>query len=84
MSARHLCEVTIVGAGLSGLLAARTLEQAGVDVLVLEAQDRVGGRTLTAHLDQATFIDDGGQWVSPNQDRIVALAAELGVKLFPS
>jgi monoamine oxidase len=53
-------------------------------VLVVEAQDRVGGRTLTAHLDESTFIDDGGQWVSPNQDRIVALAAELGVDLFPS
>ena len=53
-------------------------------VLVVEARDRVGGRTLTAHLDESTFIDDGGQWVSPNQDRIVALAAELGVDLFPS
>jgi monoamine oxidase len=74
--------VTIVGAELSGLLAARTLHRAGAGVLVVEAQDRVGGRTL--HLDESTFIDDGGQWVSPNQDRIVALAAELGVDLFPS
>lgn len=70
--------------GLSGLLAARTLDRAGLDVLVLEAQDRVGGRALTTHLDETTFIDDGGQWVSPNQARIVALAAELGVELFPS
>jgi monoamine oxidase len=62
----------------------RTLHRAGVGVLVVEAQDRVGGRTLTAHLDESTFIDDGGQWVTPNQDRIVALAAELGVDLFPS
>jgi monoamine oxidase len=81
---RRSCEVAIVGAGLSGLHAARTLAAAGVDVIVVEAQDRAGGRTLTAHLDDATFIDDGGQWVSPNQDRIVRLAAELGVELFPT
>jgi monoamine oxidase len=78
------CDAVVVGAGMSGLLTARTLTAAGADVLVLEAQERVGGRTLTAHLDATTFIDDGGQWVSPNQDRIVALAAELGVELFPS
>ena len=51
---------------------------------MLEAQHRVGGRTLTAHLDESVFIDDGGQWVSPNQGRIVALASELNVELFPS
>jgi monoamine oxidase len=84
MSARRSCDVAIVGAGLSGLLAARLLDRDGVDVLVLEAQDRVGGRTLTAHLDDSAFIDDGGQWVSPNQGRIVSLASELDVQLFPS
>jgi monoamine oxidase len=83
-SGERPCEVAIVGAGLSGLMAARTLAAAGVDVLVLEARDRVGGRTFTEHLDDGTFIDHGGQWVSPGQDRIVALAAELGVALFPS
>ena len=74
MSERRSCDVAIVGAGLSGLLAARLLDRVGVDVLVLEAQDRVGGRTLTAHLVDSAFIDDGGQWVSPNQGRIDALA----------
>ena len=84
MSERRSCDVAIVGSGLSGLLAARLLDRDGVDVLVLEAQDRVGGRTLTAHLDDSAFIDDGGQWVSPNQGRIDALASELNVELFPS
>jgi monoamine oxidase len=84
MSPRRTCDVAIVGAGLSGLIAARDLERVGIDVLVLEAQDRVGGRTLTSHVDKTTFIDEGGQWVSPNQDRIVTLAGELGVELFPS
>lgn len=78
------CDVAIVGAGLAGLCAARELDAAGVRVLVLEAQERVGGRTLTEQLDGSTFIDHGGQWVSPGQERIVELARELGVSLFPN
>ena len=76
--------VVIIGAGLSGLYAARTLVAAGVDVLVLEAQNRVGGRTRTTHLADGTCIDEGGQWVCPGQDHMVQLAAALGVTLFPS
>jgi monoamine oxidase len=38
-----------------------------IDVLILEAQDRAGGRTLTVRLDESAFIDDGGPWVSPNR-----------------
>jgi len=78
---RRSCDVVIVGAGLAGLTAARSLRDAGVDVLVLEAQDRVGGRTLTEHPGR-TFIDHGGQWGSPGHDRLLALAEELGVSLF--
>jgi monoamine oxidase len=76
-------DVVVIGGGLSGLQAARTLTAAGVEVLVLEAQDRVGGRTLTEHLSAGTFIDHGAQYISPGQDRLVALAEELGVALFP-
>jgi monoamine oxidase len=74
----------IIGAGLAGLCAARALTEAGLDVLVLEARTRVGGRVFTEPLGPGSFIDHGGQWISPGQDRIVALAGELGVALFPS
>jgi monoamine oxidase len=84
MTARQSCDVVVIGAGLSGLYAARLLAAAGVDVLVVEAQSRVGGRTLSGHFSDGTFFDDGGQWVSPGQDCIVGLAEELGVRLFPS
>src|SRR5215831_3545124 len=78
------CEAVIIGTGLSGLYAARTLVAAGVDVLVLEAQNRVGGRTRTTHLADGTCIDEGGQWIRPGQDHMVQLAAALGGTLFPS
>lgn len=73
----HRADVAIVGAGFAGLTAARQLSDAGRSVLVLEARDRVGGRTCTEeHL--GTWIDLGGQWIGPGQDRIVALVHELG------
>ena len=84
MATRHSCDVVVIGAGLSGLYTARLLAAAGADVLVLEAQGRVGGRTLTIHFSDGTFVDDGGQWVSPGQHCIVKLADELGIRLFPS
>ena len=43
-------EVIIIGAGISGLSAAKLLADKGVDVLVLEARDRVGGRTWTVQV----------------------------------
>jgi monoamine oxidase len=77
-------EVVIVGAGLAGLNAARTLARAGVDVLVLEARERVGGRTYSRPASDGTILDLGGQWIGPTQDRLAALAAEVGATTFPT
>jgi monoamine oxidase len=74
--------VAIVGGGLSGLLAARALLAAGVEPVVLEARDRVGGRTWTRPTSDGTPLDLGGQWIGPTQRRILALAAEFGVQTF--
>jgi monoamine oxidase len=72
-------DAIVVGAGLSGLVAAKRLVDAGLRVLVLEARDRVGGRLLTGTVGGAT-VDLGGQWITAGQDRVIALAAELGIE----
>jgi monoamine oxidase len=77
-------DVAIVGAGLAGLTAARRLVGAGLDPLVLEARDRVGGRTLNHEIGDGKVVEVGGQWVGPTQRRMLALSAELGVETFPT
>jgi monoamine oxidase len=76
-------DVVIVGAGFAGLAAATALRAAGASVAILEARDRVGGRTWTREIGAARF-DLGGQWVGPGQDRLLGLAARLGVATFPT
>ena len=69
----------VVGAGFAGLTAALRLKQAGQSVALLEARDRVGGRTFTEVRDDGSWIDRGGAWIGPGQDRIYALMNEFGV-----
>jgi monoamine oxidase len=72
-------DVAIVGAGLAGLTAARRISQAGKKVVVLEARNRVGGRTLNHDLGGGRYAELGGMFIGPTQDRIQALANEVGV-----
>jgi monoamine oxidase len=77
-------DVLVVGAGLAGMTAARGLAAAGRSVLVLEARDRVGGRVVSREIGGGKIVEMGGQWTGPTQDRLLALAAELGVGTFPT
>ena len=82
MALRAECDadVVIVGAGLAGLSAARLLKKRGVSCVVLEARDRVGGRTSIKRVGDGDF-DMGGQFVGPGQDRVMGLASEFGLEL---
>ncbi|GAB5078342.1 flavin monoamine oxidase family protein [Arthrobacter sp. AD-310] len=75
-------DVVVVGAGPSGLTAARELKKAGLTVAVLEARDRVGGRTWTDTVDGA-MLEIGGQWVSPDQTALLDLLQELNLETYP-
>jgi len=75
-------DVVVVGAGLAGLTTARRLVAAGKSVIVLEARDRVGGRTLNHAIGGGKIAEAGGEFVGPTQDRILALASEVGVGTF--
>jgi len=74
-------DVVVIGAGPSGLSAARRLQQEGLSVAVLEARDRVGGRTWTETIDGA-MLEIGGQWVSPDQTALLETLEELGLETF--
>jgi monoamine oxidase len=82
----HDCDVVVVGAGLAGLTAARELSGAGLEVRVLEARDRVGGRTLSQPVGEhpEDIVELGGQWVGPTQHEILGLAQALGIETYPT
>ena len=79
---RH-ANVIIIGGGLSGLMAGRELQRGGVDsFLVLEARERVGGRTLNMPIGGGHIVEVGGEWIGPGQNSIAALIDELGIGAF--
>jgi monoamine oxidase len=78
------CDVAIIGAGLAGLMAARTLVAEGKNVLLLEAQNHVGGRTLNHSLAEGQALELGGQWLGPTQEKMYALCRELGLETYPT
>ena len=73
-------DVVIVGGGLAGLTAARDLQQRGLRTVVLEASDRLGGRTYTIE-EEACTVELGGTWIYWNQPSIWAEKERYGLAI---
>ena len=84
MSDEEKCEVLIVGAGAAGLAAASTLSQAQVDVLVLEARDRIGGRIYTQRDPETEVpIELGAEFIHGRPPEIMDLVRRANLPILP-
>jgi len=80
MSANNRHDVIVIGAGLAGLTAALELEAAGLDVQVIEAQTRVGGRVHSMR-QLGNNKEAGGTYIGAGYSRLIGAAERLGVEL---
>jgi monoamine oxidase len=84
MSPTDPISVIVVGAGLAGLTAATGLADAGIDVTVLEARDRVGGRTHGIEVVPGSWVDAGAAYLGDRHTALLAVMAETGLKTTPT
>ena len=73
--------IVVVGAGFAGLAAAERLTDAGRDVVVLEARERVGGRVWSATLPGGGLVERGGEFITGGYEATEATARRLGIEL---
>jgi monoamine oxidase len=83
-STTHEADVVVVGAGMSGMTAARAVAAGGKSVIVLEARGRVGGRCFSRSLGAGAsdVANMGATFVGPTQTQILGLMSELGIGKF--
>ncbi len=79
---KQYTHVLIIGGGFSGIAAAKKLHESGVSFRVLEARERLGGRVFTKTISEDLYLDFGGQWIGPTQDRMYELCKEYGIEYF--
>ena len=72
-------DCAIIGGGLAGLAAALDLVKRGLDVVVLEARERVGGRVENGILDDGQYVELGGQWIGAGHDALQELVERYGL-----
>lgn len=77
-----MMDAIIIGAGFSGIAAARKLHKSEKSFIILEARERLGGRVYTKRFENGQYLDFGGQWIGPTQDRMYALCKEYGVDYY--
>lgn len=80
----YSADFVVVGAGFAGLNCARQLVAKGYSVKVVEARDRVGGRVVNQSIPghPESVVEGGGEFIGPTQDKIAALAQQVGVDTF--
>ncbi|WP_411277326.1 flavin monoamine oxidase family protein [Gaiella sp.] len=72
----------MVGAGFAGLAAADALASAGVDVVVLEARDRVGGRVWSRELENGAVVEMGAEFILPGNNTLLSYVDRFGLELW--
>jgi phytoene dehydrogenase-like protein len=77
-----MTRVAVIWAGFAGLAAADALAAAGLDVIVLEARDRVGGRVWSQALPDGSIIERGAEFILPDDSLVREVAQRFGLALF--
>ena len=76
-------DITIIGAGLTGLTIGYHLQKSGVDFRIVEARGRLGGRILTSHKDGYAHIEKGATWFGDQHTALLELLNTLSIQAFP-
>lgn len=82
MESSRKADIIVIGAGLSGLTAASELHQKGIDVMLLEASSRVGGRVYSTTSKLGSNLDLGGHWIGHDHHHLTALIEKAGGTIY--